>query len=134
LKESILREWEAISLEQSAVHVLLNLDTQQYVLSRDELQGKVLGMESSMTVPSLGDAAMCCICWSQDPCTSMKANLVDTRGEWAANRFAIISLSVFDEISEGREGWTNISNEAYEVLDKIWEAEGNNRLDFELVD
>jgi hypothetical protein len=105
-------------------HVLLNFNSQEYVLSRDEFSGKELGKKRDTSIPGLGDAAMSRICWSQDPSTAMASNYIDVKGEWACHRFAIISLSMFDEVVGSRENWTDVSDVVYELLDNIWVAEG----------
>ena len=72
----------------------------------------------------LGDAAMSRICWSQDSSTSMEYDGCIVDGPWAGHRFAIVTVSVFDEMTRGREGWVGVTDEVNNELASIWRAEG----------
>jgi hypothetical protein len=67
----------------------------------------------------LGDVALSQICWTQDPSTSMERS-PDLEGAWAGHGLAIIALSVFDKVTRGRDGWTDVTEECWREVSEIY--------------
>jgi hypothetical protein len=105
--------------------VLLNFTAKEYVLDRFRNTNIGIGLayKRESQIWGLGDVVLSKICWSQDSSISMDYHL-DVEGNWAGHGFAIIALLVFDEMTGGRDGWQDATNEAWEELDAIWRAEG----------
>jgi hypothetical protein len=102
-------------------YALLNLTSREYVVSKG-LWGRELGEDLRGKTPTLGDAAMTGICWSQDASTSMKYPM-ETEGKWACHRFVIVSMSLFDS-----KGWKDVSADVYDVLSGIWKVQFGEQL------
>lgn len=103
-------------------HVLFNFDSGEYVLGERGLFGRDLYEYRDMTAFGLGDAAMSRICWSTDTSTSIYSGEHLARGPWAGHRFAIVSEPAFDDFTDGREGWTDVTDRVSEELGRIWGA------------
>ena len=101
-------------------YVLLNLDSREYVVSKG-LSGRNLLDKSGWGKPELGHAAILKSLWSQDSSTSMQV-VINTEGDWAGNRFSIMSESQFQK--RDQKGWEDVSETVFEILEKIWKSQG----------
>jgi len=104
--------------------VLVN-QTKEYVTS----------MAASRILPSMEATDARCfeylllsrICWSSDYSTAMNFNGDLHRGDWAGDRFVIVTVDVFEAMSSAK-GWEDVSVRAAEWLREILLAGGEEYL------
>lgn len=93
--------------------VLRNLTKKEFVrasaITLDEYPGHL------HSHPSLGQALMTLICWSDDPSASMNVNFEITRGDWAGDRFDIRPLREVEEEID-KHDWMDISEAVAERI------------------
>ncbi|KAJ9601867.1 hypothetical protein H2200_013640 [Cladophialophora chaetospira] len=119
--EDICSQLQANYFPVDQQYVLLNFTTKDYVLDRSYLEIDLPYTDKS-SIRGLGDVVLSQICWTQDPSTSLECS-PDLEGAWAGHGFGIVTLSIFDEMTGGREGWKDVTNERWEELGEIISAE-----------
>jgi hypothetical protein len=120
--DDTLSEIHASHFPADLRYVMLNFTAKQYVLDRSHAGDLLLSYNERSPIQGFGDLVISQILWSQDPWTSLKCD-VDVEGSWAGHRFAIITLSVFDQMTNGRQGWTNVTDKCWQELSRICVAD-----------
>ncbi|KAJ7068990.1 hypothetical protein B0H15DRAFT_138440 [Mycena belliarum] len=102
--------------------VLRNLSKRQYV--RESALFELIARRKDTMPPiknvRLGNIVLSRICFSSDSSISMSYEGGIHRGVWAGDRFDIVASKWLEEVDEG---WMDISDEAMEEMEAIWESE-----------
>ena len=96
--------------------VLMNLSTKEYVKSK--AAAKILPSMDATDGRCFGQLILSHICWSSYDCTAIHFDGGLNRGEWAGDRFRIVTTNVFESKTTG-EQWEDVSESKAEWLRDI---------------
>ena len=100
--------------------VLMNLSSKQYVTSK--AAAKILPSMDATDARCFGQLVLSQICWSSDPDCAMHFIGELNRGDWAGDRFRIVTTDVFKSKTAG-EQWKEVSKGTAEWLRDILRSE-----------
>jgi hypothetical protein len=98
----------------------MNLSTKQYVKSK--AAARILPSMDPADARCFGRLILSQICWSTDPSIFMDFDGGLNRGDWAGDRFRIVTTNVFESKTSG-EKWEDVSRETANWLRDILKSE-----------
>ncbi|KAJ7436063.1 hypothetical protein B0H11DRAFT_1755280 [Mycena galericulata] len=114
--------WNASRTE--GLYVLRNLSHHIVVLERSLFEFQKKTTVARFNEVKLGHLALMRICWSSDPSVSMSGADDIYRGNWAGDRFDIVSEKVFwDEREKDEVQWMDGSDDIVEDAAALWAAQ-----------
>ncbi|KAJ7650858.1 hypothetical protein FB45DRAFT_1050728 [Roridomyces roridus] len=102
--------------------ILRNLSSRQFVRGAAVEKWKGMTDINETDKITLNEILLSGICWSSDSYTSIAYKGDLHRGVWAGDRFDFVTCEWAEGLKED-EGWTDVSDEALNEIEEIWELE-----------